>query len=27
VELFCENLRNYLEGAPLVNVLDKELLY
>jgi phosphoglycerate dehydrogenase-like enzyme len=26
-ELFCENLENYLEGAPLVNVLDKELLY
>jgi lactate dehydrogenase-like 2-hydroxyacid dehydrogenase len=27
VELFCENLENYLEGAPLVNVLDKQLLY
>lgn len=27
VELFCENLGNYLAGAPLVNVLDKDLLY
>ncbi|MGI8541241.1 MAG: D-2-hydroxyacid dehydrogenase [Rubrobacteraceae bacterium] len=27
VELFCENLRRYLEGRSLVNVLDKNLLY
>ena len=27
VELFCENLRRYLAGEPLLNVLDKELLY
>jgi phosphoglycerate dehydrogenase-like enzyme len=26
-DLFCENLRRYLEGEPLANVLDKELLY
>ena len=23
----CENLRRYLAGEPLLNVLDKELLY
>ncbi len=27
VDLFCENLRRYLNGEPLVNVLNKELLY
>lgn len=27
VELFCANLRRYLAGERLVNVLDKELLY
>ena len=26
-DLFCENLRRYLAGEPLVNVLDKRLLY
>jgi phosphoglycerate dehydrogenase-like enzyme len=26
-DLFCENLRRYLVGEPLVNVLDKKLLY
>jgi phosphoglycerate dehydrogenase-like enzyme len=26
-ELFCENLRRYLAGEPLANVLDKQLLY
>jgi phosphoglycerate dehydrogenase-like enzyme len=26
-DLFCENLRRYLDGEPLVNVLDKRLLY
>jgi len=26
-DLFCNNLRRYLEGEPLVNVLDKRLLY
>ncbi len=26
-ELFCDNLRRYLDGAPLVNELDKKLLY
>ncbi len=26
-DLFCENLRRYLDGEPLVNVLDKQLLY
>ena len=26
-DLFCDNLRRYLEGEPLVNVLDKQLLY
>ena len=27
IKLFCDNLRNYLEGKPLLNVLDKTLLY
>jgi glyoxylate/hydroxypyruvate reductase len=27
VELFCRNLRAFLDGAPMVNVLDKSLLY
>jgi phosphoglycerate dehydrogenase-like enzyme len=27
VDLFCRNLRAYLDGAPLENVLDKALLY
>ncbi len=26
-DLFCENLRRYLAGEPLTNVLDKRLLY
>ena len=26
-ELFCENLRRYLAGKELVNILDKQLLY
>lgn len=26
-DLFCENLRRYLDGEPLVNELDKRLLY
>lgn len=26
-ELFCDNLRRYLDGEPLVNELDKKLLY
>jgi len=26
-ELFRDNLRRYLDGKPLVNELDKELLY
>jgi phosphoglycerate dehydrogenase-like enzyme len=26
-DLFCENLRRYLAGEPLLNVLDKQLLY
>jgi phosphoglycerate dehydrogenase-like enzyme len=26
-DLFCENLRRYLAGEELVNVLDKRLLY
>ena len=26
-DLFCENLRRYLEGETLINVLDKQLLY
>lgn len=26
-DLFCENLRRYLAGEPLANVLDKQLLY
>jgi phosphoglycerate dehydrogenase-like enzyme len=25
IELFCDNLRRYLEGRPLRNVVDKEL--
>lgn len=27
IDLFCENLRNYLDGRPLRNVLNTELLY
>jgi glyoxylate/hydroxypyruvate reductase len=27
VELFRENIRRYLDGRPLLNLLDKELLY
>jgi len=27
VKLFCDNLRRYLDGKPLRNVLDKNLLY
>jgi glyoxylate/hydroxypyruvate reductase len=27
VELFRENIRRYLEGRPLLNLLDKEQLY
>ena len=27
VDLFCHNLRAYLDGAPMLNVLDKALLY
>lgn len=27
VELFCDNLRRYLDGEPLRNVLNRELLY
>jgi len=27
VDLFCQNLRAYLDGAPMVNVLDRVLLY
>jgi len=27
VELFCNNLRKYLNGMPLLNVLDKKRLY
>ena len=27
VDLFCRNLRAYVDGAPLENVLDKALLY
>jgi phosphoglycerate dehydrogenase-like enzyme len=27
VDLFCRNLRAYLDGTPLINVLDKGLLY
>jgi phosphoglycerate dehydrogenase-like enzyme len=27
VDLFCENIRRYLDGRPLLNLLDKELLY
>jgi phosphoglycerate dehydrogenase-like enzyme len=27
VDLFCENLRRYLNGKPLINELDKKLLY
>ncbi len=26
-ELFCDNLRRYLDGEPLINELDKKLLY
>jgi hypothetical protein len=26
-DLFCENLRRYLAGEGLLNVLDKRLLY
>ena len=26
-DLFCENLRRYLAGEELINVLDKRLLY
>jgi phosphoglycerate dehydrogenase-like enzyme len=26
-ELFCDNLRRYLDGRPLRNVLDTERLY
>jgi phosphoglycerate dehydrogenase-like enzyme len=26
-DLFCENLRRYLAGEELLNVLDKRLLY
>ena len=26
-ELFCNNLRRYLNEAPLINELDKKLLY
>jgi phosphoglycerate dehydrogenase-like enzyme len=26
-ELFCDNLRHYLKGEPLVNELGKQLLY
>ena len=26
-ELFCDNLRRYLDGRPLRNVLDSERLY
>jgi phosphoglycerate dehydrogenase-like enzyme len=26
-DLFCENLRRYLDGESLINVLDKQLLY
>jgi len=26
-EIFCDNLRRYLSGQPLRNVLDKEKLY
>jgi phosphoglycerate dehydrogenase-like enzyme len=26
-DLFCANLRRYLDGEPLLNVLDKQLLY
>jgi phosphoglycerate dehydrogenase-like enzyme len=26
-DLFCENLRRYLAGETLINVLDKKLLY
>jgi hypothetical protein len=27
VDLFRENIRRYLDGRPLLNLLDKELLY
>jgi len=26
-DLFCENLRRYLAGEGLINVLDKRLMY
>jgi phosphoglycerate dehydrogenase-like enzyme len=26
-ELFCENLRRYLRGDPLLNVFDRDRLY
>ena len=26
-KLFCDNLKRYLEGRPLINILDKKLLY
>ena len=26
-DLFCENLRRYMAGEPLINELDKNLLY
>ena len=27
IDLFCDNLRRYLDGKPLRNVLDVEALY
>jgi len=27
VRIFCENLKRYLDGKPLVNVVDKEMGY
>jgi phosphoglycerate dehydrogenase-like enzyme len=27
IEVFCENLRRYLDGKPLCNVLNTKLLY
>jgi hypothetical protein len=26
-DLFCENLQRYLDGKPLINEVDKKLLY
>jgi phosphoglycerate dehydrogenase-like enzyme len=26
-DLFCANLRRYLDGAPLLNLFDRERLY